>query len=94
MSKVPCLKRLPKPHGKGANAEAGVVADTLLATQITSVLLSHKMRSAIHSDYYIFVLICRKIAARILPLSLFYAWRKFYEKHNIFRRGYRNSYTS
>ncbi len=33
---------LPEPHGKGANAEAGAMASTQLATQITSVLLSHK----------------------------------------------------
>lgn len=32
--------RLPKPHGKGANAEVGTVAGVLLATQITFVLLS------------------------------------------------------
>lgn len=33
---------LPKPRVKGADAEVGVVAYTLLATQITSVLLSQK----------------------------------------------------
>ena len=43
-------KRLPKPHEKGANAEADVVAYIWLATQIISVLLSLKMRSAIHSE--------------------------------------------
>lgn len=36
------LLRLPKPCGKGANAEAGAVAGAQLATQITSVLLSQK----------------------------------------------------
>ena len=44
------ILRLPKLHAKGANAEASAVACTLLATQIISVLLSHKMRSAIHSE--------------------------------------------
>ena len=50
MSKVSCNVDCQKSHEKGANAEASVVAYTLLATQITSVLLSHKMRSAIHSE--------------------------------------------
>lgn len=50
MSRVSCTNGCQKPHEKGTDAEAGIVANILLATQITSVLLSHKMRSAIHSE--------------------------------------------
>ena len=42
MSRVACRLRLPKPHVKGADAEAGAVACALLAAQIISVLLSQK----------------------------------------------------
>lgn len=72
MSRVACRLRLPKPHAKGADAEAGAVACALLAAQIISVLLSQKCGVLSYStNKAYFICYFRKVAAFYLPLSLF-----------------------
>ena len=68
---------LPKPRVKGADAEVGVVAYTLLATQIISVLLSQKCGVLFILNDNIVLFEISDDSSTFLPLSLFNVWRIF-----------------
>ncbi len=89
MSKVPRITRLPKPRGKGADAEAGVVADIWLATQIISVLLSQLCGVLFILIRYILVFdLSEGSSTHFAAISFYCLGGNIYEKHSIFRSCY------